>query len=342
MPRLKVLLSTFREAVHQQKALEVAPAGLEIEICSRPSPDELARRLPDFDVLITERLGVVNAATIEGASRLRLIQRLGRMTHDIDSEAARRAGIPVCNWPLRSCAMVAEHVMMQLLGLAKRVRECEDTLRQPDESELTPRKCDGNYFAINWSGRRNIRPVAGSTVGIVGFGEVGSELAMRLKPFDCTILYNKRTRLPATVEAQFGMSYADIDSIRAESDFLCLLLPHIPGPEPAIGRNFIAGMKDGACLISAGSSSTLNEMDAAEACREGKLSGIATDGWAWEPLLPDNTLLHLADNPKANVVFTPHTAGGSLTAADIAANRRREWHNIESLLKGEPLLNRIV
>ncbi len=343
MPRLRVLLSTFREAVHQQKALEVAPADLDIEILSRPTPEQLADRLPGFDVLMTERLGVVSAAAIENARGLRLIQRLGRMTHDIDLDAARRAGIPVCNWPLRSCTMVAEHVMTQLLGLAKRVREGENTLRQPDRNGgREPRKCDGNYFAINWTGRQGIRPVAGSTVGIMGFGEVGAELALRLKPFDCRILYNKRTRLPGGVEETFGMSYADADTIRAESDFLCLLLPHIAGPQPAVGRDFIAGMKDGACLISAGSSSTLDEAAAAEAFRSGKLSGVATDGWAWEPLLPGNPLLGLADDPDANVIFTPHTAGGSLTPADISANRRREWHNIERLAKGEPLLNRVA
>ncbi len=342
MPGLKVLLSTFREAVHQQKALEVAPAGLHIEILSRPTPEQLAERLPGFDVLISERLGTVGAAAIEGARGLRLIQRLGRMTHDIDLDAARRAGVPVCNWPLRSCAMVAEHVMMQLLGLAKRARECESILRQPDRSGLEPRKCDGNYFAINWTGRRGIRPVAGSTVGIVGFGEVGAELALRLKPFDCRILYNKRARLSRSVEEEFGMSYADADAIRAESDFLCLLLPHIAGPQPAVGQDFIAGMKDGACLISAGSSSTLDEEAAAAAFRSGKLSGVATDGWAWEPLLPDNPLLGLADDPDANVAFTPHTAGGSVTPADISANRRREWQNIERLTKGEPLLNRVA
>lgn len=342
MPRLKVLLSTFREAVHQKKALDVAPAGLDIEICSRPTRDELARRLPHFDVLITERQGEVDAAAIAGAGQLRLIQRLGRMTHDIDLEAAKRAGIPVCNWPLQSCAMVAEHTMMQLLTLAKRFRECEDILRQEAEYEAPPRKCDGNYFLINWTGRRNIRPVIGSTIGIVGFGEVGGELAMRLKPFGCRILYNKRTRLPAAVEEQFGISYADSDSIRAESDFLCLLLPHIAGEEPPIGRDFIAGMKDGACLISAGSSSTLNEAAVAEAFRDGKLSGVATDGWAWEPLLPGDPLLELAERPDANIAFTPHTAGGSLTPADISANRRREWQNVERLMKGEPLINRVV
>src|SRR5690606_1467938 len=123
------------------------------------------------------------------------IQRLGRMTQDIDLDAARAAGIPVCNWPLRSCAMVAEHMMMQILSLAKRYRDGESTLLQAGEGG-TPRKCDGNYFAINWTGRQGIRRLADCTVGIMGFGEVGCELAVRLQPFGCRVLYNKRRPLP--------------------------------------------------------------------------------------------------------------------------------------------------
>lgn len=342
MARLKVLFSTFREAVHQKTALDAAPADAQVEICFRPEREELASRLRHVDVLVTERHGDIDAAMIAGAPGLRLIQRLGRMTHDIDLDAARRAGVAVCNWPLRNCAMVAEHMLMQMLALAKCFRECEAVLRTPGEYALPPRKCDGNYFAINWTGRQGIRPVAGATVGIMGFGEIGGELAMRLRPFDCKVLYNKRSRLPAHVEEQFGVGYADADAIRAESDFLCLLLPHISDAGPAVDRGFLAGMKHGACLISAGSSSTLNEADVAEAYRQGRLSGVATDGWSWEPLLPDNPLLKLADDPAANVAFTPHSALGSMTGDTIALNRRREWQNVENLLKGAPLVNRVA
>lgn len=342
MARLKVLFSTFREQTHQATALEAAPADVHVEICSRPGAGVLASRLSGFDVLVTERLGLVDAEAIAAATSLKLIQRLGRMTHDIDTAAARQAGIPVCNLPLRNCAMVAEHALMQVLALAKCFRECENAVRVPGAHDLPPRKCDGNYFAINWTDRQNVRSVAGSTVGIVGFGEIGCELAMRLNSFDCEVLYNKRARLPATVEEQFGVRYADIDAIRAESDFLCLLLPHFSDAQPAVGSDFIAGMKDGACLISVGSSSTLNETDVADAYRRGKLSGVATDGWSWEPLLPDNPLLKLADDPAANVAFTPHSALGAMTKASINLNRKREWQNVERLLKGEPLLNRVA
>lgn len=342
MTSLKVLLATSREPIHQKTLLDAAPAGVDIEVCLRPAPGELARRLPDFDVLISERLGAIDAAAIAAAQRLKLIQRLGRMTQDIDLPAARAAGIPVCNWPLRSCAMVAEHMMMQILALAKRFRDCESILRHPTETDRVPRKCDDNYFAINWTGRQNIRRLADCTVGIMGFGEVGCELAVRLQPFGCRILYNKRTALPPEAEAQYGIQYADATQIRAESDFLCLLLPHIAGEEPPIGDDFLSGVKQGACLISAGASSSLDEAAVAQAFRSGRLSGVATDGWSWEPTLPDNPLLGLAEDASANLALSPHTAGGSITPEDIRLNRHLEWGNVRRLMAGEALLNRVV
>lgn len=343
MTPLKVLFATAREAVHQRTALDAAPAGVDVEICFRPTQDELIERLPHADVLVTERLGVVNAQAIAAARRLKLIQRLGRMTQDIDLQAARAAGIPVCNWPLRSCAMVAEHVLMQILSLAKRFRDCESILAHPEVYDQEPRQCDGNYFAINWTRRQGIRRIADCTIGIVGFGDVGCELAVLLQPFGCRILYNKRTPLPPEVEAQYGLEYADARAIRAESDFLCALLPHIAGDGPPIGRDFLSGMKDGACLVSAGSSSSLDEAAVAQAFRSGKLSGLATDGWAWEPTRPDNPLLRLAaEDPGANLAFSPHTAGGSLTPDDIRLNRLREWSNVRNLLTDAPLLNRVA
>lgn len=343
MKKLQVLFSTSREAIHQQTALQAAPAEVDVELCFRATPEELAQRLPAFDVLVTERLGVVNAAAIFAGRRLKLIQRLGRMTQDIDLAAARAAGIPVCNWPLHSCAMVAEHVMMQVLSLAKRFRDCESALLHPTPCEQVPRKCDDNYFAINWTGRQNVRRMADCTVGIVGMGEVGCELAIRLKPFGCRILYHKRTPLPDEANEQYGIRYADLDEIRAASDFLCLLLPHIPGDAPPVDEGFLSGMKDGACLISAGASSTLDEAAVARAFRHGKLSGVATDGWAWEPTLPDNPLLRLAsEDSGANLAFSPHTAGGSLSPEEIRRNRWQQWSNVRNLVAGAPLLNRVV
>ncbi len=342
MTKLKVLLATNRPPVHQARAVALAPEGADVTVVSPPTREALLDTIADFDVLITERLGDIDAEIIKRGTRLRLIQRFGRMTHDIDVDAARAAGIPICNWPLPACVMVAEHVVMQILSLARRVREGEDTLRRPPDTGLEPRRCDANYFAINWTRRDNIKPLFSSSVGIMGFGEIGSELATRLQPFGCTVLYNKRKRLPEEVESQFGVEYADWNGIRARSDFLCLLLPHAESENGFVDASFLDGMKRGAFLISSGASSTLNEADVAQAYRDGALGGVATDGWNYEPLLPDNPLLALADDPASNVMFTPHTAGGSIREEDIQANQRRVWQNIANLIAQKPLANRIA
>lgn len=341
MDEIRVLLATHREPVHQKSALATAPEGAHVTICAAARYETVVERIGDADVLVSERSGRIDAPLIRRGRNLRLIQRWGRMTHDIDLGAAREAGVAVCYQPLYNAMMVAEHVVMQILGLAKCVRECEDVLLDPRDWGMEPRQCDANQFAINWSGRRDIMPVLGSTVGIVGFGEIGAELAERLKPFGCRVLYNKRNRLPADVEASLGVTYADRDAIRAASDFLCLLLPHVDSAGGAIGRDFIDGMKPGACLISSGASSTLNEEDVAAAYRGGRLRGVATDGWRWEPLKADNPLLALARDPQANVVFTPHTAIGARPGADMASSFRAGWQNVVNLMQGLPLVNRL-
>ncbi|MGO4836854.1 NAD(P)-dependent oxidoreductase, partial [Rhizobiaceae sp. 2RAB30] len=204
-----------------------------------------------------------------------------------------------------------------------------------------PRKCDENYFAYNWTARRGMRTLADSTIGIVGLGEIGADLARRLQEFGCEVLYHKRNRLPEAVETELSVSYADLDTIRARSDFLCLLVPHGPGAGESIGRAFIEKMKAGAFLVSTGASTVLNEADVAEAVLKGRLAGVASDGFVFEPAPLDSPLLALArDHPEANVILSPHIAGG-LASNDIAA-RAREFENVRRLNDGRPLLHRLV
>src|SRR5690606_18209442 len=112
MTKLKVLLATNRPAVHQARAIATAPEEAEVTVISPPTREALLGEIADFDVLVSERLGEIDKDIIEAGKRLRLIQRFGRMTHDIDTDTARASGIPVCNWPLPGSVMVAEHVMM--------------------------------------------------------------------------------------------------------------------------------------------------------------------------------------------------------------------------------------
>jgi lactate dehydrogenase-like 2-hydroxyacid dehydrogenase len=236
--------------------------------------------------------------------------------------------------------MVAEHTLMLMLALAKRLGEITEVAREAGDWGQEPRKSDENTFSYNWSGRKGIRPLYGATIGILGMGEIGAELARRLRGMNCTVLYNKRNPLPLATEAELGVRFATVAEIQTESDFLCVLLPHSAETAEMINRAFLSKLKSGALLISTGTSTALNEADVAEAVRSGWLGGIATDGYAWEPIRPDNPLLPLARDSRYNVILTPHVAGGDLSAH--AAVRVKEYTNLVRTLRGEPLLNRLV
>ena len=340
MSKHRTLFVTKRAPLHQCNALAAAPPELEIILCASPSREELLSLLPDAEILISERSGVVDEEMIAAGKRLRLIQRLGSLTYDIDVEAARRAGVPVCYWPISSCIHVAEHTLMLMLTLARRLPDLAHVALSASDWGTPPRECDANTFAYNWSGRRNLRTVSGGTVGILGMGEIGSELARRLRSLDCTVLYHKRTRLPGAAEEDLGVQYVALDELQARSDFLCCLLPHSEETAHIIDAAFISRMKPGAFLISTGTSTALNEGEVAEAVRQGKLAGLATDGYCWEPIRPDNPLLPLARDPSCNVVLTPHVAAGQNSAHPSA--RMQDYTNVVRLLADQPLLHRVV
>lgn len=337
----RTLFFTDRGAQHQQWALQGAPPDLDIVMRRAPGRQEIMELLPGAEFLISERSGVIDAEMIAAGRNLRLIQRLGVQTWDIDTDAARQAGIPVCYLPIRTCALVAEHVVLQMLGLVKRVRELMAVSESASDGGLTPRRCEEDYFAYNWSRRENITGLMGKTIGILGFGEIGVELATRLKGFDCSVLYQKRKRLPAQAEMQLMLSYvAEREALAAQSDVVVALLPLGPETDQCLDARFFSQMKPGAHFIHSGGSGTVDEEALAGALRSGHLGGAAVDGYTWEPAPPDNVLIALARDPMCNLILTPHVAAGATSAT--GAVRAGDYANITALLTGGDLRYRLV
>jgi phosphoglycerate dehydrogenase-like enzyme len=289
----------------------------------------------DAEFIISERSGAIDADVIGAAPKLRLIQRLGSQTHDIDLEAARQAGVPVCYWPVDSCIMVSEHMVLQVLALAKRLREVMEIALEADDWGSQPRRCDEDYFAYNWSRREGIGGLRDRTVGILGFGEIGTELSRRLRPFEPVVLYNKRDRLPMPAEQALGVTYATEEQLVAQSDYLCALLPFFPETEQTINAGFFSRMKAGACFISCGAGGVIDEHALAHALEAGHLGGAALDTYTWEPIPKDNPLLPLASHPSSNILLTPHTAAGSIAANPT--ERKDDYSNLIRVLRGEAL-----
>ena len=167
---------TQRASVHQQVARAASPEQLDLVMLVSPSAEEIADAVAASEFLVSERSGIIDASIIDAGRKLRLIQRLGLQIHDIDLEAAQRAQIPVCRWPLAQSAMVAEHVVMQIMALLKRTREGAQIVAETSEQWGPPRRCDADTFAIDWSQMTGVRQLQDCTVGIVGLGEIGDRV----------------------------------------------------------------------------------------------------------------------------------------------------------------------
>lgn len=337
MSNLDVLYLCPLGRQHQQWRLDAAPAGLNVVMRRKPSKAELLERVPQADVLISERSGMIDREIIAAGARLRLIQRIGSLVHDIDTQAARERGVPVAAQPIVGTIAVAEHVMTQMLAVLRRIMPEQLILRQPPEQFIggPARRTTEDVFFFNWSRQTQVGLLYGKTIGILGFGEIGAELARRLAGWQCRVVYNKRAQLPPHIEQSFHIAYRDAEALLRESDIVVCLLPYFPETDQWLNAGRIAMMKRGAILVEAGSGSVVDEQAVVAALEAGHLSGAAFDTYEWEPIRPDNPLLQLIErNPGANVLLTPHIGScNDVSAGEFA----RFYDNALRVLRGEPL-----
>jgi phosphoglycerate dehydrogenase-like enzyme len=331
------LFLTHRGLFQQKSVLSAAPANLDIILLRDANKEEVIRLLPEAEFLITEREDVIDADMIAVGRKLRLIQRLGSQTWDIDLAAAQAAGIPVCYWPDLSTIHVAEHCLMMTLDLVKKMREMNRIMHQAQWDQPS-QLCDEDTFAYNWTGRTGMGTLWEKTAGILGFGEIGRELAVMLKGLNCRVLYNKRRPMPSQAENELAITFVTPDELAQRSDFVYCLLPFIKDAAQSMNARFFAKMRPGSYFVFCGGSGMVNEVDLIAALRSGYLAGAALDTYTYEPLPKDSPLLAVQrEEESVNLVLTPHVAAGTLSGG-----RRSDFPNLVHLLAGEPLQYRVV
>jgi phosphoglycerate dehydrogenase-like enzyme len=324
----------------QQRAwrLEAMPDNCSITMLrtSEVTRSELLSHIAVADALITERVGVVDRELIQAGKNLKIIQRIGSLSYDIDLDAARELGVPVCLQPMVGVLAVAEQMMMQILVLLRAAMPLQNILQQlPDTFGKVAQRTTEDIFSFNWSQTRRVRLLTGKTVGILGFGEIATELVKLLQPWGCHVLYSKRQQYPADLEQQLKISYRSPDAVLAESDIVVSLLPYATEMDLWLNGERIATMKKGALLCHAGSGSVIDEYAVADAIRSGHLAGGSFDTYEWEPITPDNPLLSLAKAmPEANIFLTPHI--GSCNDARHSG-QSVYYANVLRAFAGEPL-----
>jgi phosphoglycerate dehydrogenase-like enzyme len=260
------------------------------------APEDL-RRLADADVLVVG-LEPVNATVLAAAPRLKLVQRLGVGYDNIDLEAAARCRVPVCNMPDFNAATVAEHTIMLILALLRRVFESTLLMKS-------------THWPLATVVAQGVFDFHGKTLGLIGLGAIGREVARRAGSFDVEILYYDRHRLPATDEARMGVASVELNDLLQRSDVVSC---HVPGTAETyhlIGRDALRRMKRTAILINTARGTVVDEEALVEALQQAAIAGAGLDVFAHEPLDPRHPLRRCP-----NVILTPHSAGQTREAME--------------------------
>ena len=285
------------------------------------------RKGSEADILIFRR-GVIDAAFMDANPKLKLIQRLGARADAIDLAAAAKRGIQVSCVPRATLQLTAEHAILLMLALGKRLLEADGAVRKDrwDRDRVRP---DHNV-AYNWAGIPNIGGLFNKTLGIIGMGEVGSITAGMARAFGMRVLYCNRNRLPADQEAKLGVEYAAIDALLAESDFVSLHATNIPDNRGLIGARTFAAMKPTAFFINTARGPIVDEDALHAALTSGTIAGAGLDVHTIEPRPQPDRLATLP-----NVILTPHIAGGSRKG--VLAEIGVVLDNCRAVLSGKPI-----
>jgi phosphoglycerate dehydrogenase-like enzyme len=282
-----------------------APGLFPSEVRLVDTQDTLRAALPDCRALMVESLAV-GREEIAAAPRLAAVQKYGFLTRNIDFAACAERGIKVLTIRRRANIACAEVAFMLMLVLAKKMQRVMNRIGvdelaaagyryRPFDRRHTPNS--------NWPRISGIRMLNETTMGIVGLGEIGREIALRALAFGMRVLYYQRSRLPAAEERELRATYVPLEQLLAESDWVVPQLPTSRSTRGLIDRARLAQMKPGACLINVSRPEVVDRAALIEALASGRLGGFALDPLYEEPGRADDELLAFD-----NVVMSPHIA----------------------------------
>jgi D-3-phosphoglycerate dehydrogenase len=255
--------------------------------------DNLNAEIADADALIVRSATKVTAELLDKAPRLRAVGRAGVGVDNIDLDAATTRGVLVMSTPGGNAVSVAEHTFALLLALARQVPRLDKAMHE------------GKWEKSSAAGTE----VRGKTLGLIGLGRIGSEVAIRADAFDMRVLgYDPYISEAAAREVQVEL--VPLEKLLAESDFVSLHTALSPATQNLINAETLAKMKKGARIINAARGELIDEAALAAALKSGHLAGAALDVFVQEPP-KDSPLLGMA-----NVIATPHVAGSTAEAQE--------------------------
>lgn len=282
----KVLVTDHTWPSVAPEAQVLSRVGARLLVAPTGDEEELVRLVADADAILT-CFAQVTRRVIEAGERLQVIGRYGIGVDNIDVATATRRGIPVTNVPAYCVDEVAEHALALLLCAARKIHVYDRTVREGD-----------------WSLARGspIHRVAGRTLGIVGFGRIGSALARKAQGLALNVLVHDPVLSDEAANAA-TVERVDLAELARRADFVSIHTPLTQQTKGLIGRDFLRRMKPTAVVINAARGAILDQEALLHALREGWIAMAALDVFVPERLAPDHPLL-----AQPNLIATPHVA----------------------------------
>jgi glyoxylate reductase len=301
-----------------EPGLSMAREAAEVVYWPEDSPmprERLLAAVVDADGVLSHPASRFDRQLLDRAPRLKVIANVAVGYDNVDVAACTERGIAVCNTPGVLTDATADATLALMLAVSRRVVEADRFIRSGGWRYWTPTLLVG-------------QDLTEATVGIVGMGRIGREVARRVRAFRARVVYYSRRRYPE-VEAELGATYVDLPTLLAESDFVTLHVPATPETRHLIGAAELAQMKPTAYLINAARGPIVDQAALAEALRAGRIAGAGLDVYDPEPIPADDPLLRLD-----NVVLMPHVGAATLRTrqrmSELAAR------NLIAVLKGQP------
>lgn len=272
-----------------EEGLEVfKTAGFEVDIKPPQKPEELAAIAGQYDALVVRSATKVTAEALSNPGRLKVVGRAGVGTDNIDKSAATQKGIVVMNVPGGNTISTCEHTFAMLLALCRNIPQAHASM---DAGRWDRKKFMGTELR-------------GKTLGIVGVGRIGGEVAKRALAFEMKVLAFDPLLTPLKAEG-LGVELVSLDDVIERSDFVTVHAPKTDKTLNMLRGEHFRRMKPNCRIINCARGGIVNEQELAEALKHGVIAGAALDVFTSEPF-EDNPFVGLD-----NIVMTPHLAAST-------------------------------
>ena len=268
-------------------------AGIQVELDTSVTPGELLNKISEYDGIIVRSRTKVTKKVLDAASNLKIIARAGVGLDNIDLEAAKEKQVTVINSPEAPSNSVAELVVAHMFSLARSIPKADAGMKK------------GEWLKKQLTGFE----ISGKTLGIIGFGRIGYNIAKKAKALDMDVkVFDISIDKRMEYVNELGVDAVLMEELISTSDFITVHVPLLPSTRDMLSTEQFNSMKTGAYVINTSRGGIINEQALTDAVKSGKLGGAALDVYVEEP--PKNTAM----TGLSNIICTPHLGASTVEA----------------------------